>query len=103
MGCACYQAEQPGGERTIISNVGRVLTQEPGCQSYQVIQATSSLQRRRSRNYRCYDQHHINGHLAGVHAEDKHEYEHTHHTVDAQSDTTNPGADKYKGQYDKQL
>ena len=80
-----------------------VLTQELGCQTNQVVKTSGCLQRCRCSYYRGNNQHNIDGYLAWMHAEDKHQYEHTHHSVDTQSDTAYPGTNEDKGQYDKQL
>ena len=94
MGRTCYETEEPRGERTIISNVRGVLAQEFCSESHQVVKTTSGLQGCRSRNHRGNDQHHIDGHLARMHTEDKDKDEDTYHTVDTQSDASDPGTDE---------
>ena len=103
MSGTCYETEEPSGQRSIISNMGRMLTKEFRSKAHKIVKTTGSLQCCRCRNHRSNNQHHIDRYLAWMHTEDKHQDEHTHHTVDTQTYSSDSGTDEDKRQYNKKL
>ncbi len=103
MSRACYQTEKPGGERTVISNVVRMLAQEFRSQSYQIVQSTSGLQGGSCRNDTHNDEHHVERDIAGFQSEYEYEDEYAHHTVDSETDTPHARTDKNQCKNNEEL
>ena len=78
----CNKAKEPGGERSVVSDVLGMLTQELGCQSHQIVQSARCLQRGGGGDDTDDDEHHVDRYIARLEPEDKDKDEHANHTVD---------------------
>ena len=80
-----------------------MLPQEPCRLVHHIVQSAGSLQRCRGRNDADDDEHHVDGNGSRLKSKDEYQDKDTHHAVDAQSDATHLGSDKYHSQYNSQL
>lgn len=103
VGGACHEAEEPRGERAEVGDVGGVAAQEPGGESYEIVQTSGGFQGGCRRDYRHDDEHHVDGQVAGFHSEDEDENENAYHTVNAESDAAYSRSFKYQCQDDGKL
>lgn len=96
VGCAGHDAEKPGAERSIISNVVGVVAQELSSKAYEIFQSAGSLQCCGSCDDSKDDHHHVDRCLAGRQMEAIDKDKHTEHAVDAQSNAayTRPDEDQ---------
>lgn len=103
MSRACNDTEEPRGERTVVSDMVRMLAEEFGSQSHQIVESAGSLQRGRGGDDAHDDEHHVERDIAGLESEDEDENEYAYHTVDTETDTSHAGTDENQCQYNEKL
>ena len=100
MASTCQEGEEISDQRSKDSDMRRILTQELFRNLHHVIQATSSLHTRSSRDNRSNHEHHINGRSRRLKTENKGQYGEANAPHHPEADTSQAGTDDDGYQYE---
>ena len=81
----------------------RMLAEEFGSQSHQIVKSAGSLQRGRGGDDTHDDEHHVERDIAGLQSEYEDEDEYAYHTVDTETDTPHARTDKNQCKNNEEL